>query len=188
MTTQNKLESAMDEYFVKKAPFQLPENGRRTLVEYAPWISLVFGILGILAALGLWRIGNRVNEAVEYVNGLNQYYNTPAPEINELGLFFYIALLALAVQAVLMIAAFPGLKKRSKKTGWDFMLYGTLASLAYGFFVIFSDQGDIGNLLWSVIGSVISLYLLAQVRTYYKDGKSHEAILKSSKKVKSPAK
>ena len=39
------------EDFFKKAP-PLPDNIREVIVKIAPWVALIFGVLGILAGLG----------------------------------------------------------------------------------------------------------------------------------------
>ena len=53
---QKQLEDKMEEYLVKKAPIQIPENGKKALVQWMPWIALVFGVLSLLSALGLWTL------------------------------------------------------------------------------------------------------------------------------------
>lgn len=161
-----KIEKTMDEYFVKKAPFQIPANGRKTLVDWLPWISLIFGILGLLAAWGLWQSGHRVGELVNYVNTLAETYG--GEKVNSLGATYYLALAALVAQSALMLAAFPGLKERSKSRGWNILLVGTLLNFVYGLFIAFTNYGSLGNLIGSVIGVVIGLYVLAQIKSHYK--------------------
>ncbi len=164
---QAKIEKTMDEYFVKKAPFQIPKNGREALVEWMPWISLVFGIISLLAALGFWRAGHVVNEAAVYVNTLSQTYGT-GETVSQLGFMFYVSLIALVVQGALMVIAFPGLRDRSKSKGWNILLFSALLSFVYGVFRAFTDYGDVLNIFTAALGLVIGLYILAQIKTYYK--------------------
>lgn len=161
-----KLEKTMDEYFVKKAPFQIPDNGRKAIVEWAPWISLVFGIIAILAAIGLWNTGHRADVVIDYVNTLSQTYG--GETVNNLGATYYLALGALIFQGALMVVAFPGLRAKSKSKGWSILLFGTVANFIYGLFVAFTNYGALSNLVGSVIGVVIGLYILAQIKSYYK--------------------
>ncbi len=163
--SQAKLEKTMDEYFVDKAPFQIPANGKKALVEWLPWISLIFGVLSLLAALGLWHAGHTVNILVDYANTISQAYGG---ETVSLGFMYYIALLALVVEGALMLIAFPGLRAKSKKRGWDILLLSTLLNFIYGIFVAFTDYGSIGNIIGSLIGVVIGLYILAQIKSHYK--------------------
>lgn len=161
----SQLEKTLDEYFVKKAPFQIPENGRKVLVAWVPWISLIFGIIGLLAAYGLWQSGHRVNELVDYVNSLSAAYG--GETVSNLSIAYYLAVVALVVQSALMIIAFPGLKAKSKAKGWSILLFATLLNFGYGLFVAFTNYGSLSNLIGSIIGVVIGLYLLAQIRSYY---------------------
>jgi hypothetical protein len=49
------LESTLEEYLVKKAPFQLPTNVKEIIVKFAPYLAIlgvVMGIPGVLALLG----------------------------------------------------------------------------------------------------------------------------------------
>lgn len=160
------IEKQMDEYLVRKAPFQIPENGRKMIADWSPIIALVFGVIAVLAAISLWRSGYYINDAVRV---LNEYSASLGVEsrANELGLMFYASLLALLVQGLLLLLAYPGLKRKSKAKGWDLLLYGSLASFAYGVFVSFTNYGDISNLIGVTVGVVISLYILAQIKTQY---------------------
>ena len=47
------LETKMSEVFVDKAP-KLPAGGKKFIVEVAPWLTLIGGILSLLAGLSLW--------------------------------------------------------------------------------------------------------------------------------------
>lgn len=172
-----QLEKSMDEYLVKKAPFQIPESGRKLLVEWFPWLSLIFGLFALFAAKGLWDLAN--SGAVELGNALNEYSRSLGIDTGvntiDYGTLFYVAMFALVLQGVLMIGAFPGLRARSKSRGWNLVLFSVVANFLYGIFYIFTDSGTLGNLLGSVIGVVISLYLLAQIKSHYKDSSAHTA-------------
>jgi hypothetical protein len=162
---RTKFEAKGNELFVKKAPFQIPENGRKTLVQWSPWISLVVGLFGLLASLFLWQAAHTVNTIVTYVNS----YNYSAP-VQHLGLFFWLSMLALLFSSVLMLASVPGLKNRSKSRGWDLAMLGVLFNFVYGLVYVFSSLGGgLGRLIGSLISLVIGLYLLFQIRSFYTD-------------------
>ena len=38
----SKLESTLEEYLVKKAPYQLPADVKEGIVKFGPWIILIF--------------------------------------------------------------------------------------------------------------------------------------------------
>jgi hypothetical protein len=173
MGAQTNLENKMDEMLVKKAPFQIPENGRKALVEYAPILAIIGGILSAVAAWGLWRAGHAVNELVDLANSYARAVGVDT--VNNLDVFFYAGVAALAVQAVLMFVAYSPLKERSKR-GWDILLLSTLINFVYGLSVAVSDYGTVGNLIGSVIGVVIGLYILAQIRGHYGKASKKEAV------------
>lgn len=157
----------MHEYFVKKAPFQIPTNGKKALVEWAPILALIGGVLSFLAGLSLWRAGHTADQII---NVANTYIEASGMEaVEKLGATYYISLLFLFAQGVLLLVAYSGLKSRSKSKGWDLLLLGVIANVLYGLIVSFTPYGSAGNIFASVVGAIISLYILAQIQSYYKD-------------------
>jgi len=57
-TAPKDLIGFLDYYFVKKAPFQIPQTGRAWLVQAAPWIVVVLLILSLPHLLWLLHIGS----------------------------------------------------------------------------------------------------------------------------------
>lgn len=162
----DSLESKLDEVFNKKAPFQIPANGKKSLAGALWWLSLIFGILELWGAWTLWQLGHRVDTLNDYVNQWSAAFGGPTHD-NHLGLFFYVALIALAVVAVMSLLAVSGLKA-FKKAGWNLLFYALLFNVAYGVLRMFTDYGGFGDLLGTVVGFVIGGYLLFQVRSYFK--------------------
>jgi hypothetical protein len=161
-----KLEEQMDEHLVKKAPVQIPEKGRQFIVQWAPWASLIGGVASLVAALGLWRLGHNVTYYLtEVCNGILSGYHDCGQK--DLSLFYYLSLVLLVAQGVLLLAAFSGLQSRSKTRGWNLLLYGVLANVLYNVLVSFTDQGSTGNLFGAFLSALVGLYLLAQIRSYY---------------------
>lgn len=160
------LEKALDGALGEKAAYKLPKSARDGLVTAAPWLSLVGGIAGILSAIGLWRAAHYVNQWVDYANRLSASFGGPT-QTQQLGLFFWLSLIAMIVFAILALLAFPGLKAR-KKTGWNLAFYSALANVAYSVVSLFYSGGGFGTFITAALGSVIGLYLLFQVRSAYK--------------------
>lgn len=172
------IEKLMDEYLVKKAPFQIPKEGKKNLVEWFPWIALVVGALQLIGAWQLWRAGRYYDEAIGYLNEFSRVYGGVDTPSYSVGPMFYLAVAAFTVSAVLMFVAFPGLKDKSKKKGWDILLISVIFSLAYGVFAAFTSSrfgGGFGDLLGSLIGALIGLYLLAQVKDLYNGAKAKKS-------------
>jgi hypothetical protein len=166
MGVQADLEKQMESIFVKNAPFQIPENGRKAIAKYLPVISLVFGVLSLLAALSLWNAARKVDDLVETANQFARVYGIDNGLV-DYGTLYYIALIALVVQGVLMLVAYKPLSQKLKK-GWDLVLLGVLLSLVFGVLYLFTDSGFISNLIGSLVGAIIGLYVLAQIRGQYK--------------------
>lgn len=166
------IEKSLDNLLVKNAPVQLPENAKKTIVEWLPWINLVFGVLQLWAALAFWQLAHLTNNLVDYANSLYAVTGN-ATRVSHLGLFFYVSIIVLVADGVLILAAFPGLRAKSKVRGWNLLFYGLILNLVYGVFRLFTDiGGGFGSLFWAVVSAVIGAYFLFQVRSYYNGTKS----------------
>lgn len=139
-----KLESFFEEYLVKKAPFTLPPRWKELIVKITPWANIIgFVILLpiLLAVLGLYSAFSGLFFWNPYVVGSG-----------------WITLILIFATAILELIAVPGLFKRSIGA-WRLLFYAVLLRAVTGIFHI--DLGEI-------IGMVLSLYLLFQVKSYYK--------------------
>ncbi|MFA6081322.1 MAG: chromate transporter [Patescibacteria group bacterium] len=146
-----KLETTLDEYLVEKAPFQLPKNVKEIIVKFSPYLAIlgvVMGIPGVLALLG----AGAFLAPLGLVGGMM----TGRPF---LGVGYIISILFLGVMIVLEGLAIPGLFSRSKK-GWTFIYWSALVGIVQNIISF-----NVGGL---VIGGLISLYFLFQVKEYYK--------------------
>ncbi|KKT48720.1 MAG: hypothetical protein UW41_C0020G0009 [Candidatus Collierbacteria bacterium GW2011_GWC2_44_18] len=141
------LMKTLDLYLVKKAP-ALPKNVKDILVSVAPWLEVIGAIFTLPAIFALF--------------GFNaMMYGTPygGYAVARAGYGFSIASFFLFAGLVLMLLAIPGLFKRSKM-GWNYVFYSVLVNAVYS---LISFQ-----LFGLIIGTLISLYLLFQVKSYYK--------------------
>lgn len=130
-------------YLVTRAPFQIPDGAKEFLVRFGPWLIVVALVLMLPAALLVLGLGAIV---------------APFAGISGVTGFGFLGL-GLLVQFGLTAAALPGLFAR-KLSGWTLLLYAQLVS------IVFSLLG--GHIVAAVIGGLISLYLLFQVRSLYK--------------------
>ena len=131
-----------DFYFVKKAPFQIPEQGRELIVKWGPWITVVLIALTLPLILVLLGFGTAFIPfgGYAYATGFG------------LGAIFLI------VYFGLMIAALPGLFAR-KMSGWRLMFYAELSALVHSLLILAIVSG--------IIGALIGFYILFQIRTKY---------------------
>lgn len=165
MAMLQELESNLDGVFVKNAP-KLPENGKRMLVNWLPWINLIAGILSLWAAYALYHWAHLANGLINYADQLSQAYGGPAVAGDRLNAAVWLGIIVLAVEGVLYLMAYPATKARSKR-GWDLMFMALLVNIVYGVVVLFTDYGGVGTFIGTLIGSVIGLWLLFQIRGKY---------------------
>src|SRR5688572_13595086 len=165
MTQLDKLETSLDEALNKKAPFKLPETNRKSLAHALWWLALVGGLLQLYLAWRLWDGLHRVNEVLDYLNSYAAAYGVDT-RADDLGFAFYLVLVTLVASGVLLLLAAPGLKAM-KKAGWDLVFYSLLVNLVYGVVILFTDYGNLGNLVGAALGSLIGAYLLFQVRDHF---------------------
>lgn len=146
----NQLEAFFEDLFLKKISFQLPAGVKEVIVKVAPWVTLIIIILSLPAVLTLFGFGSFMGGFAPFVGyGLSSRY--------------YLGIIILIVQLILMIMAFPGLQKREIK-GWRYIYYSNLVSGVYG---IISSY-NLGALIWALIALGIGLYIIFQVKSYYK--------------------
>ena len=134
----------LDYYLVTKAPIQIPEAGKEWLVKYGPWIVIVIAVITLpllLALLGLSAVVAPFAVGVGFAAG---------------SLIFALGAL---VQLGLELMALPGLFAR-KTSGWNLLFYANVVGIATRLLS--------GAVVSAVLGGLIALYILFQVRPLYK--------------------
>jgi len=137
----------LDYYFVKKAPFQIPENAREWIVKYGPWINLVLMVMflpAILAVVGL----SSMFSSYALLGGYGYSY----------GMWYWVGTAVLVVQLVLQGIALPGLFAR-KMSGWTFLFYSQIVSAVYSIVT--------GSYIGAILGALVGFYVLFQIRAKY---------------------
>jgi membrane-associated HD superfamily phosphohydrolase len=147
--SMNQLETLLEEYLGQKAP-AMPDNIKETLVSFAPYLAILGIVVTIPALFALLGIGALVGPFSAFMGpGYLMHY----------GVMYMVGMAGLAISAVLEALAIGGLFKRSM-SAWRLMYYSTLVS-----FVASVLQG---SLVSALIGAVIGLYILFQVKAKYK--------------------
>jgi hypothetical protein len=132
-----------------KAP-HLPHSARQTIVQVAPWLALIFGILGLFGLLSAGTFASFLS--FSFLGG-GMYH-----------ISMLIALFTGVAAAVLQLLAFKPLQAHKKK-GWNFLFYG----------LVISAVGMIINMLLSysyglpgqILMLIISVWLLFEIREMY---------------------
>jgi len=157
-----KIESALSDLF-KAAP-PLSAKAKEGLAKVWPWLALLAGIFQVLAAWGLWQLARDTDKVVSYINqafGTNAGYGTTDKMV------IYVSVATLLASGVLMLMAFPKLKKRQKK-GWDLLFLGALLNALYSVFTLFIDARGLSSFIFSLLGTAFGFYLLFQVKEKFK--------------------
>lgn len=161
MELVKKVETALAGVF-KGAP-KLSDSTKETLVKIWPWLALIFGVLQLWAALVLWNLLRDMDKVVTYfgtyLGGVYGYSSSDK-------FFIYLSLAVLVLDAILLLIAYPKLVKR-QKVGWNLIFLGALLNVLYSVLNLFIQGRGFGNFIGALIGSVISFYLLFQVREKY---------------------
>lgn len=142
----------------------ISEGGKKTLVGVWPWLALIFGVLQLLAALGLWRVIRATTVLNDYVNSYYQQVTGRSVGLSgfDKGLL-YLGVIFLIVDAVILLMAFPKLQQRAK-AGWDLLFLGSLLNVVYAVLSLFMHGRGLTSFLASLVGSAVGFYLLFQVR------------------------
>ena len=144
-TYMDKLKDLLELYLVKKAP-GLPKAWKELLVNLAPWLTVVMLVLLLPIVLAIFGL-SIFTMPFAFLGGLKA------------GTGFIISWVFSIVTIVLYALAIPGLFKRQQKA-WNFMYYAALITAVENL-VSFNVGGF-------VVGTLISMYFLFQVKEYYK--------------------
>ena len=139
----SKSDNFLEGYLVKKAP-SLPKQIKELLVNYGPYliiVSLLFAIPSILALFGLSAL------------------SVPFSSFGRLGFNYTLSTIVLLITLVLQVIALPGLLKK-KASAWRLMYYAVLVSAVHSLLLF-----NLGGL---IIGTLLSFYILFQIKSYYK--------------------
>jgi len=143
-----QLEDKLELYLVDKAP-AIPKDWKELLVKITPWFLLVTMLMALpllLAALGL----TAILAPFSFLGGASGAFQGAG-----ISLTWVFTLIMVVIEAM----AIPGLFKRAK-SAWYLLFYATLIGAVQNIIAF-----NIGGL---VIGTLLSLYILFQIKQYYK--------------------
>jgi hypothetical protein len=170
----NGLETKLNDLFVKSAP-KLPDGGKKALVQWAPILALIAGVLSLLAAWNLWHWAHVADQVVNYANAVCSTYGGYAcgASASRYSLWLWLGVLFLLVEGLLYLTAYSGLKSH-KKEGWNYLFYALVLNVVYAVVSLFDSYNVVGNFVGTLIASAIGFYFLFQIRESYVGG-GHKA-------------
>lgn len=141
-----KIDTLGELYLVKKAPFQLPERLKTIIVKYWPYVSAVSLILSIPPLLALLGISAFLSPIALFSGVRFGYGHT-------------IAVTTSILTLILSAISIPKLLNKSL-IGWRYAWYIVFINALASLLTL--------QLFSMIIGLVISLYFLYQIKSYYK--------------------
>jgi len=147
--------------FFAKFP-HVPESGRKVIVQILPWLALVFGILGIIAAVAGGLIMSILSIPALLTGNIG-------------GLVMFTAVIVSLTAAILEVLAFKPLQTGMKK-GWNFLYYALLLGIISTLISILGNTVNgsvygmtviVPTLISGAIGFIIGGWILFEVRGHF---------------------
>lgn len=164
-----QIETKLNELLVTKAPFHLPENFKQGLVKVMPWLVLLAGALTVVGAWGVFQAATAVDRWATLANELTAAYGIASYNNPVITPLLWLSLTVLLIEATLYFVSYPSLEKRQKK-GWNILFWVALINVVQSIvhnIAYSSAYFNIGSVVMSLLGSLVGLYLLFQIRAYY---------------------
>lgn len=166
MDAVKKIDNKLEQYF-KGLP-ALSDSSKEVLATAWAWIALVFGVLQLLAALGLWNLIRTAERAGFFSN---YYVDFPGALTSTDKTMIYVGIIILVVDAVILLMAYPELKQRARR-GWNLLFLAALLNVAYSVVTLFISQRGVGSFVLGLLSSAVGFYLLYQVKAKFAGTKS----------------
>jgi len=132
-----------------KAPV-LPTNVKDFLVQAAPWVALILGVLVLLGSIGGLGLFTVFSPFAYLYAGAG--YTT----------FLLISAVVGIVGGVILLLAFMPLRKR-KLRGWNLLVWYEVLAVVGSVISL-----SVGSVVMAVVVAAIAFYFLFQVEAYYK--------------------
>ncbi len=136
------MEKLGDEYLIEKAPFTLPADITAFIVKAAPYITIISLIITLPVLIALL--------------GFGTVFSVVMPAT---GIIVILTMILTAIGFALKAMAVKPLFARAK-TGWNYVFYASLLGILTGVLG--------GSVLGPIVGGLIGLYIIFQVKSYYK--------------------
>ena len=171
------IENKLNDVFGKQAP-KMPKGLYDFFVKYAHVLTMIGAIASMFGAWSLWNATRVTNGLADIANELNKAYGgREVVSTNELTLFVWLAVAFSVVSALVYFMAYAPLKEH-KKTGWNYLFYVSLLSVAYSVLMLFVDGQGFGSFIFGLVFTAIGFWILFQIRPAYLGkaaGSSHTA-------------
>jgi hypothetical protein len=138
----------LDETYAKVPA--LPRKWTDLIVNFAPWLALIGGILLVVGAVSLFGLGSFLSPFAMMAGS------------GGFAVMWIVAAVLLLVAGVIEFLAFAPLKARKEK-GWNLMFYALLLDVLSSVVRL-----SVSEVISAVLAFLIGYYFLYQVKSYYK--------------------
>jgi len=138
----------LDETYAKVPA--LPRKWTDLIVNFAPWLALIGGILLVVGAVSLFGLGSFLSPFAMMAGA------------GGFAVMWIVAAVLLLVAGVIEFLAFAPLKARKEK-GWNLMFYALLLDVLSSVVRL-----SVSEVISAVLAFLIGYYFLYQVKSYYK--------------------
>ncbi|MCS7093546.1 MAG: hypothetical protein NZL96_03960 [Patescibacteria group bacterium] len=153
------LEQVLEIYLVKKAPLSIPENIKEILVKIYPYLVILSLVLSGFSILSIFGLGAFLAPSLRNLPEF-RYFFSVSYLLSVAFFSFLISLVLTIISMIFQVLAIPGLFRREEKA-WRYIFYSSLIGLVSGLVL--------GGVIGVLVSGFISLYLLFQVKSYYKN-------------------
>lgn len=134
----------IENLFLKLPP--LPKSANEFIVSITPWLALILGIIGVIGSLSAFGLSTVFSPLILLGGGVKAATGLIA-----------VAVISL-IASVLMVVAVPSLFKK-KAPGWTLLFWSEILGIL---------SAIVSLSLGSLIFPLIWLYVLFQIKPYYK--------------------
>lgn len=145
-----KSERKGEEIFVRRAPVQIPEGLAHVIVAITPWLVVCLLLLSFPLLFLALTVGTSIGFGA---GGFKPLY--------------YLSVLVFLAITILSVMAVPALLNREAK-GWRLIYCAVLVNIAFSIVRWLGEPQAYYSLFWSLVLSAMALYVLFQVRHYYR--------------------
>ena len=136
----------------KGAP-HLPPHARQTLVDIAPWIALIGGILGIVGVLSAGSF-------------MSMFFSFSFLRFGFSSILFTVAMLLSLAGAILSVVAYQPLTKL-RKAGWNYVFYGMLLGVVSAVLHMVAGYSNFGQIVGLLVGFWLLLLTACEENDHY---------------------
>ena len=164
-----KLDVYLEKIFGKVQ--HLSPANRELVAQSWPIMALIFGAIQLYWAWVLWGITRYTIPDSDFYDRIYVQYPDVIQGVEKL--VFYMGILILVAEAVILFIAYSKLKARAR-SGWNLLFLAMAINTLNAFLSLFISERGFASFVFGMLSSIIGFYLLYEVRGKYGYVKSNK--------------